>query len=415
MTICKELGILVTVFSLSGLDILGDPLKATKSMDMLAIKKGFYHVGVLKDGSSVCLEDALVKFTNHVDDIQSVLKRNCSKLKVFDFTPHLSCSGEIVSKFTHTYNKRYYVDKRDGTLEMIDLDVDGYRLIGLVETEELLYRIPVKGSYTQCFNSVSEITMYLNKCREKCSQNIVRVVVSRGSECMFPTQIHMKPPFASVMLNKEQYAPTQTDQISEVLYVEYCEKLCTPLRLLHGELKPLYGMQSLSVKGKESRVFFLRCLILLRNATQGGINKKVVNKECIRMSLDINNQYPANCELVLDFKNVCIFGDSTKQFPGDRYYVLYYVSKASSVCYDYPTPCMMSSTHIQSLQTCGFEVVFENRGLAISGVSRKDSGTCRRWREVTTFCNDIRGRPGRHQLKTSLNILIGFWGKLCEQ
>ncbi len=242
---------------------------------------------------------------------------------------------------------------------------------------------------------------------------------------MFPTQIHMRPPYASVMLNKEQYAPTRTDDISainKVLYVEYREKLFTPLRLLHGELKPLYGMHSLSVKGKESqetRVFFLRCLVLLRNATQGGINKKVTDKDSIKMSLDINNQYPsvmANCEFVLDFKRVCIFCDGTKeQFPSDQYYVLYYVSQASSVCYEYPTPCMMSSTHIQSLQTCGFEVTYENRGLAISGVSRKDSGTCRRWKEVTTFCNDIRGRPGRHQLKMSLNILIGFWGKLSER
>ena len=294
-----------------------------------------------------------------------------------------------------------------------------------METEELLHQIPVKSSHTQCFNSVSEISMYLNKCRGKCSQDIVRVVVSRGSECMFPTQIHMRPPYASVMLNKEQYAPTRTDDISainKVLYVEYREKLFTPLRLLHGELKPLYGMHSLSVKGKESqetRVFFLRCLVLLRNATQGGINKKVTDKDSIKMSLDINNQYPsvmANCEFVLDFKRVCIFCDGTKeQFPSDQYYVLYYVSQASSVCYEYPTPCMMSSTHIQSLQTCGFEVTYENRGLAISGVSRKDSGTCRRWKEVTTFCNDIRGRPGRHQLKMSLNILIGFWGKLSER
>ncbi len=48
MIMCKELGILVTVFSLSGLDILGDPVEATKSVNMLAccIRKGLYHVGV---------------------------------------------------------------------------------------------------------------------------------------------------------------------------------------------------------------------------------------------------------------------------------------------------------------------------------------------------------------------------------
>ena len=78
MTVCKELGILVTVFSLSGLDILGDPLEATRSVDMLAccIKRGFYHVGVLKDGSSVCLEE----------DVHESSRRHskCSQTKLFE-------------------------------------------------------------------------------------------------------------------------------------------------------------------------------------------------------------------------------------------------------------------------------------------------------------------------------------------
>ncbi len=64
----------------------------------------------------------------------------------------------------------------------------------------------------------------------------------------------------------------------------------------------------------------------------------------------------------LDYKSVVIFNSSTT-LGHANYYKLYLVKKATSVCYTYQVPTMMSEEHIKALQRVGFELCVSDCGL----------------------------------------------------
>ena len=101
----------------------------------------------------------------------------------------------------------------------------------------------------------------------------------------------------------------------------------------------------------------------------------------------------------LDYKSVVIFNSSTT-LGHANYYKLYLVKKATSVCYTYQVPTMMSEEHIKALQRVGFELCVSDCGLAMSYTRHIPY----RWIAVSTYCSAARGMCGRLSAKISLEL-----------
>ncbi len=416
--LCTQFRLTVIVVSIEGVDVIQSKGLTERILYMLAhkVRNGgnTHHVCLLK--SLDYLEFSLVPFIDSVEDATGVLYRSPDLLKRFDFSEcEADCSTGSRDIMSNIFRcKKFYLEDKDADM-MINVyvfDKDGFRQCDRLESEDLLCRMPFSEPDTvHYFQTSEELTMYMNSVpRESVYGCNFKPGVK--SDCL--TGVMLKNPYNSAWLLDTDVDTSNVRELNYVLHTKYCDVLQTPLCILPAELKPSHAFKCPDMFTAN------RMLTLVRSASQGGLNyckyasKKQMYKSTPEgvLHLDINNMYPSvmgRSTISLDYKSVVIF-NSTTTFGHTNYYKLYLVTKATSVCYTYQTPTMMSENHIKALQQVGFELCVSNCGLAISYTMHIPY----RWIAVSDYCSAAKGLCGRTLLKQTINKQIGRFAKLKQ-